>query len=524
MALSYRELAEQPLLLLMLALYDADANVLQHRSAALSHTELYGRLLKDFASREIRKHSPALPDSDLDSAVEAELLRLSVVAFAMFNRRSQWIPEADLQADFSALLIDGPHMPGPDQSQTQLTAAKLTVGRFFFVHESRATHDNRQVRTYEFLHATFGEFLVARLVVRVLTEMLEFETAAVPPQLGAGSGMLHPLLSFAALTARSPIITFVGDLFDRLDEQRRAAIADVLLRLHNRALFPFEESAYSRYEPLTLTVTTRHAAWSANLVVLAVLAAGEITGTQLFPLEPVVDLAWREEALIWRSQLAGYGWEGLHGTIALNRVWDGQRKEIRLTRSDGTFAPDALDIFWTFNIPPDPELRKGVFNHQAHSSLMMRRKINFLCNMSEDIMAHGLSPLTSFFPAIANAFVILDGERVVSTVHALISALCAPYHEALLGDSAYRDLAQVTRELTQAPNVERDASYLKIALGVLVSAVEQGSASLASLDPIAGLINDVVTEDAKLTELLGRLDRLLSGCGRTGQAAQEGED
>ena len=34
-ALNYEELAEQPLLLLMLALYDADANALQHRSAAL---------------------------------------------------------------------------------------------------------------------------------------------------------------------------------------------------------------------------------------------------------------------------------------------------------------------------------------------------------------------------------------------------------------------------------------------------------------------------------------------------------
>ncbi len=61
-ALSHRELAEQPLLLLMLALYDADANALQRRSAELGRTELYGRLLKEFAGREIRKHSAGLPD------------------------------------------------------------------------------------------------------------------------------------------------------------------------------------------------------------------------------------------------------------------------------------------------------------------------------------------------------------------------------------------------------------------------------------------------------------------------------
>ena len=63
-----------------------------------------------------------------------------------------------------------------NRSRAKLTTAQLTVGRFFFVHESRATHDNRQLRTYEFLHATFGEFLVAHLVVRVLTDMLTSET------------------------------------------------------------------------------------------------------------------------------------------------------------------------------------------------------------------------------------------------------------------------------------------------------------------------------------------------------------
>ena len=36
--------------------------------------------------------------------MEAELLRLSVVAFAMFNRRSQWVSEGDLDTDLSVLL------------------------------------------------------------------------------------------------------------------------------------------------------------------------------------------------------------------------------------------------------------------------------------------------------------------------------------------------------------------------------------------------------------------------------------
>jgi hypothetical protein len=524
-ALIYGELAEQPLLLLMLALYDADANVLQHRSAVLSQTELYSRLLKDFASREIRKHSPALPEDDLERAVETELFRLSVVAFAMFNRRSQWVPEADLDADFSVLLIDGgPHQTGSDRSRTELTVAQLTVGRFFFVHEARATHGNRQLRTYEFLHATFGEFLVARLVVHVLTGMLESRPASIPsPQQGTDSGMLHALLSFAALTARSPVVAFLGDLFDQLDTWQRAAIAEVLLQLHNLALFRQEESAYSYYEPLALPVTTRHAAWSANLVVLAVLAAGEITGSQLFPLEPDAQLAWRAEALIWRSQLAGDGWGGLHRTIAFHRVWDGRRKEFRLTRNDGTFMPEDLDMSWTFNHPPGPGARKGIFSSPAHNSLMAQRKLNFAANMSEDIIAHGLAPLVSYFPATANVFVVLDDERVVSAVHALISALSEPYRGDPLRESIYLDLAQVTRKLLGASNVAQDAPYLKMALGVLISAVDQGIVSPASVEPIAELISNMTTEDMKLTELLARLDRLLSDYGLTGTATLKDE-
>jgi hypothetical protein len=506
-ALSYGELAEQPLLLLMLALYDADANILQHRSAALSRTELYSRLLKDFAIREISKQSPAWPEAELERAVEAELLRLSVVAFAMFNRRTQWIPEADLEADFSALLTEaGRHELDPAPPHDQLTMAQLTVGRFFFVHESRATHDHRQLRTYEFLHATFGEFLAARLVVRVLTEMLAAEPSSGR---GTGSGLLHALLSFSALTSRSPVVVFLGDLLEDLNAQQRAAIAEMLLRLHSRALFHNDESAYSRYEPLALTVTTRHAAWSANLVVLAVLAAGEITGAQLFPDEPDLPRAWRRETLIWRSQLAGRGWEEMHEVIALDREWKGEQREIRLSRNDGTFMPEPPDMFWSFYVPRDREMRKEIYSSPTHNSLMTQRKINFTCNNSEDILAHGLGPLVSSFPTTANILVVLDDERVISAAHALVSALCAPYLEGQLTDSAYLDLTQVACKLMRTPNAAPDVLYLKMAFGVLISALEQRIVPPASLGPMAEFISKANANDTELTGLLSRLDALL---------------
>lgn len=506
-ALGYGELAEQPLLLLMLALYDADTNVLQRRSAVMSRTELYSRLLKDFASREIRKHAPALPEDALARAIEHELFRLSVVAFAMFNRRSQWVPEAGLDVDFSALLIDkGPNKPRSGRSRFELTAAELAVGRFFFVHEARATHERRQLRTYEFLHATFGEYLVARLVVHILYAMLQSEQVSVStPEDGTDSEMLYALLSFAALTARGPVVAFLGDLFDQLGTRERIAIAEILLRLHDRALFRQDETVYSQYEPLAVSPVTRHAAWSANLVVLAVLAAGEITGDQLFPHEPNPHVGWRTEALIWRSQLAGYGWEGLHEAIAFHRVWDDQRKTFRLTRNGGAFVPEDLDMSWTFNLLPDVRKHSQIFSSLAHNSLKTQRKINFVSNTSEDIMSHDLAPLVSAFPVTANVFVILNDGRVVSAAHALIAALCAPYREGALEESAYLDLAQVVRNFMEASDIAQHAPYLKMALGVLSFAVSQGAVSPESTGTIIGLMGKVAVEDAELTELIASL-------------------
>ena len=521
-ALVHRELAEQPLLLLMLALYDADTNALQARATDLGRTELYGRLLKEFARREIRKHAGALPNVDLDQEVETELLRLSVVAFAMFNRRSQWVSETDLDIDLSVLLGSRQHIQRPDGLRTQLTAAQLAVGRFFFVHESQATREDRRLQTYEFLHATFGEFLVARLVRQVLRDMLAHEAIAPrSPFANTGDGLLHALLSFAALTTRAPIVAFLGDLLDQMDAQERSALTELLLRLHRQALYPRTESTYNDYEPLKLTVTARHGAWSTNLVVLAVLAAREITGAQLFPDDPDPAVTWRNQAMMWRSQLSNDEWLGLHETIALKREWNGQRREIRLWRNDGTFAAADTDIYWTYNIPPGHPDRKGIFAWIGHSPRLVQRKTNFTCGKSDDVMSHGLLPFGASFPTVANVFVTLEPDRAVSATNALLAALVAPYQNNSRTDSVYLDLARVAHELAQASNVERDYdAYLKTALAVLMSAVEQGAAPPTVLEPLASTTTKGNSEDGQLRALLARMNRLALELVARGEAGE----
>jgi hypothetical protein len=510
LAMSHPELAEQPLLLLMLALYDADDNALQRRSAELGRTELYGRLLKEFAEREIKKHDAALPDPDLERAVENELLRLSIVAFAMFNRRSQWVSEGDLDADLTALLGVTQDPRRADGLRAQLTAAQLTIGRFFFIHESQATRDEMRVQTYEFLHATFGEYLVARLVTQVLTDMLTRESAGLNVRIGGTDDtLLHALLSFAALTARAPIVAFLRDLLGRLTDRQRTEIARLLLRLHARALFARTESAYSGYQPLPLTLTARHSAWSANLALLAVLASGTVAGTQLFPRESDPAVAWRSQAMMWRSQLSNDEWFGLHDALEVTRVWNGDSRDIRLAVRDGQPAAGTGDLYWTYNIPPGHPDRTGIFSWVGHSPPLLERKTTFTCGKSDDVMIHALQPVGAVFPTLANVFVTVTPDRPISATHALLAALVAQYNPGDEAETACRDLAGVTRDLSQATNAAGEYSaYLNTALSILLSAVEAGAASEASLQPLADLPDISDAEVPQMAALRRRLNSL----------------
>ena len=516
-ALEHKELAEQPLLLLMLALYDGENNILQKKCAELGRTELYGRLLKEFARREVSKHTGILPEPEIEFAAEAELRRLSVVAFAIFNRRSQWVSEADLDRDISVLLGENGEIPNSQGARAQLTAAQVAISRFFFIHTAQATHGDRRLQTYEFLHATFGEFLVARLVSQLLSEMLAEQTPTTRTfQSEPSDELLYALLSFAALTASSPAVTFLSDLISDLEVGQRAALTDVLLRMHARSLYYRAESAYSDYEPLSLTVTTRCAAWSANLVVLAVLVAGEITSAQLFPQERESGLAWRNHALIWRSQLAGRGWEGLYETIALKRTWDGQRRGILLWRNDGTFAPPPVDVHWIYTLvlglggtDLDIAERRRIFSDQTHNSLLMQLKTNFVCNMGDDMISHGTLPITSSSPAVANVFVVVEEGRPVSATYALAAALMEPYQHLEPAGRAYRDLASVATELARTPSAEPDRdAYVKIALAVLITAAESSSAAPEILEPLLNAIGDRFANDPEFTNQLTRLEHL----------------
>lgn len=202
-ALAHRELAGQPLLLTMLAIFDATDNALQRTDARISRAELYEGLFTDFALREVTKspHSRALPASRQRQLAERELQRLAVVALSMFARGRQAATEAELNLDLPVLFPDNADQRTGDAAS--LSPAQRATGRFFFIHKSEARPHEDRVRSYEFLHSTFGEFLIARLTLSALREFAAVR-AVLRTDGRRTAGRRLPLRSALLLQPREP--------------------------------------------------------------------------------------------------------------------------------------------------------------------------------------------------------------------------------------------------------------------------------------------------------------------------------
>lgn len=485
-ALRHRDLARQPLLLLMLALYDASANALQRMSGELSGVELYERLLRDFTRREVGKTLEGSTDAELDRASESELRRLSIVAFAMFNRGSQWVTEAQLDADLAALLDERVDVQRRGGLRTPLTGAQALVGRFFFVHASRATSDGHALHTYEFLHATFGEFLVARLVAQILAETAQRGSSRGFALSGtADDGRLYALLSFSVLADSTPIVLFLKEMMrEGRSVEWRAGTKQALLGLYGQALKARTETTYAGYEPRPSLVAERCAAWSANLVLLATIVADEVLGSELFPeSSQSIAFAWRRQAMLWRSQLSP-SWTSLVKTIALERQWADGDRDVRLRLDDGTFAPQSIVLDWleqTYS--PAPVGGDGSLTLIGDELREVLRLSNFSGSLFGDLMMHNLQPIADAFPRIANLSLKLPDGRLVSQTHALLAATVAPFYgEHSAQESVYTDLVSVLVAMEQvAGHGEPEALvYVRCAVSALLQAWEedalQGSA------------------------------------------------
>ncbi|MFI6132004.1 NACHT domain-containing protein [Micromonospora sp. NPDC051141] len=422
--LSHRELAEQPLLLLMLALYDAEGHDLR-QAGELRRGELYERLLRRFARREVVKQRTGLPEPELDRAVEEELCRLAVVAFAMFNRGVQWVSAAELDADLAALPFGGSTAGRRDGLRAPLAAAEVVLGRFFFIHRARVEDEAQRRETYEFLHATFGEYLVARLTAQVVDDLVTRRGAAsltltVEP---VEDDLLHALLSHAVLSSRSTVLVFIEENLRGRQIPVRDAWADLLVRLFRAALFATGGRRFDDYRPRRLREPARCAAYTANLLLLILVAVWETSGRTLFSEDPVAE--WRAQVGLWRSQLSAEEWQSLSDVLALERLGAGPDRDVRLRLGDRRAVPPDADPLWVLGAP------QGV--HAGLSAELLtrvRRAAHLACDVDGAMLAGALEPM---FDKLATALALVvgsDSGGSSSAAHALFEAWLLPLRAA----------------------------------------------------------------------------------------------
>ena len=321
-----RELARQPLMLLMLALYAADP-ALPPLNPNVASAELYQRLIESFCRREAAKALGPHPSRDeVAKRMRDHLDRLEVAALAMFNRGLQDIGEEELGADLAVL---DPRLM--DRSRPVQVGQRI-IGEFLFVHAPEARvlggpgtagggADAAQSalrepprRSYEFLHATFGEYLVAS---RVMNELVEAAAKSFAGRRGPAEpddDLLYALLSHQALAARKPTLTFSGEIFARMGDKDREQVLAVLELLLGGYRHRQGTVTYAAYRPRVADTVRELAFYSANLVALrawlepghAVVPLPRLLGHAADDAQDTPDNLleqWRSMIMLWKSGL-----------------------------------------------------------------------------------------------------------------------------------------------------------------------------------------------------------------------------
>jgi hypothetical protein len=345
------QLARQPLLLLMLAIYDSAANELSSQPD-IDQALLYDRLLRRFIERELSKGKKGLeftasPRGPRAEAIDREIERLGIAAIGMFNRQDVKISRNDLNKDLDYLNAgqetgDGRALPQAD----------LLLGSFFFVHESRSNLRDEPAASaaFEFLHNTFGEFLVADYLLRRAIE--EAQTirelsgsrrmdAKRAEHLSQLTEDWYACLIHTPLFTRPLILETIKEWSrHQLDDEQSGAgtlaaldeIVTAQLRIVlDDVSIPDPDPARRRESPYRQLPRRGHAAiYSLNLVLLrACLGAGPfMLDEAVLEEDPAGCRPWDSLTSLWRSWFSLESLAGLAFSVGATRR--GNRVEIDL--------------------------------------------------------------------------------------------------------------------------------------------------------------------------------------------------
>ncbi|MFE0192953.1 NACHT domain-containing protein [Streptomyces sp. NPDC058989] len=443
----HAELAAQPLLLTMLALYDATQGSLQGAGDHLDVTELYEQLLSSFARREVEKSTQgAIPEEETAQLVERELQRLSLVAFAQLNRGRQWVSAAELEEDLTAVLGRAPVQASG--FRTPLNPAEVVLGRFFFVQRAQSRRDGQVLASYEFLHATFGEYLAVRLALHLLTDLL-----SARPALALGAGHIHDDLAYALLShtslASRQMLRYARSLTDAMPEEERRRLVRLLVQVLGQHQMRTADQLPG-YRPAMLRTTSRHGLYASNLVLVIVLLARRCPASTLFPASDDPVGAWHRHCLLWRSAMDESQWTDFAVSLDVHHYWDDGGRDLSVSlRPHAARTPEPLDMNWLFRYP------------QAHGGAGWSRsywedlwlKMALSGGTNDSVLRHSLDPVFRWLGQAVTVFTPVEGAPASSLAHDLLELLLAD-REAVtdeqLGDLHMRALRGVRLMLPTA--------------------------------------------------------------------------
>lgn len=420
----HRALACEPLLLLMLAMYDADANALQRGTGeaggGIDEASLYEQLLTAFATREVEKSHDGMAPSELRVVVEHELQRLSLIAFSILNRSRQWVTEAELDSDLAALLSQPAAQPAG--VRLPLTPAELAIGRFFFIQRAQALVAGSRRQTFEFLHATFGEYLAARLTVQLATDLLRRRSPLMVATTAADDDLLYALLSFAPLSSRQ-VLRFVTSLCDQqVPPADRAALAGLLIDVF-AASETRSDHRYSGYRPARLATSSRHGIYSANLVLLILALEPAVSAARLFGTSaPDRDPPgmWHRRVLLWRSSMSEPDWTDLALALSIRHTWHGDAHDLQIRLSRAAPAvPEPIDPYWHFGYPPSNPDRDVAEWHRPYWNAIFH-KMDVSGGTNDSAVMHAIEPMFRRIGASITTFHGSPGGPASSIAHDLV--------------------------------------------------------------------------------------------------------
>lgn len=307
------ELAKQPLLLLMLALYDSNGNALK-RNKNLNCTQLYNSLIREFILREKRKDEDFRRRQlkEQDKLVDEEMIKISIAALGMYNRKILYIRSDELEKDLQFILQERDLCN--DLKNNELSLSDKLLGSFFFIHKSNSTSTMNRERVlnvaYEFLHNTFGEFLTANYIVGELKNVLLWMHTLVQTnrtsqwKLSGQRGWVV-CMAYAPLFSRPVVVEMIHEwaegyfVNNNIDELNRDLdhLLDVELNsaINGNMIFDLKEVMDEKGNPFVHRELLKHLAiYSLNVVIIRTIIFNDKYNFR------IEDERWRKLVHIWK--------------------------------------------------------------------------------------------------------------------------------------------------------------------------------------------------------------------------------